>query len=386
MSVEIEHGFLMDEIFLKEKEFADLHHVEVCNVSHWNSSAQFQNEIMRVMELPEPFPIWDYYYTYNINQLDRVKLLERFGLPKEKVSSRAILLTQSSTLSIMNIAKFIKRAGFKRVCILRPFYFSVSYSLDSFHVNYEYEDIVWVDGNPQIPIDIIQSKQYDAIWLTSPVFCIGARYSQLQLDHLAALMRQGILVISDESLALPGHELIRHFAGHECFWAIYSPHKAISIQGLKFSAIVYPKRYDDFLEQWIDVISGALSPSNCNAIFHYLSDNFLLCYQAYENYIHTSKKKIEKIANSFSNIDFIRNTHGHYITLFFKDLNQANTDSISFFEKLIANASSSFLPGYFHGFPDALGFCFRINLTLRHADLISSVGRIAQFLSHYKEY
>ena len=78
------------------------------------------------------------------------------------------------------------------------------------------------------------------------------------------MIRRKLFVVADESFALPGHELIRDIGISTHFISIYCPHKAISCNGYKFSGIVTSDIYEDFLEQWVDVLSGNL-PQSCYA-------------------------------------------------------------------------------------------------------------------------
>ena len=187
------------------------------------------------------------------------------------------LLLQSSTIAIVNMINFLVHHNRKRLCILQPAYFSVALCCSMFSLDYGVEQISFSDGRPQIPVDKILSSGYDCVWITSPVFCTGFYFDEEHKRNIAQIKSKGITIIFDESLALPGKELIRSFPIDPEVFAIYSPHKAISINGLKFAIIVCEKCYEDFLEQWIDVFSGALGGSNRDAVFQYLSPNYLNC-------------------------------------------------------------------------------------------------------------
>ena len=160
--------------------------------------------------------------------------------------------------------------------------------------------------------------------------------------------------------------------------------KAISMNGLKFSVLVCDKNYEDFLEQWVDVFSGALSGSNRDAVFHYISDNYFdACYPAYKEYICKAKQAIDKIIERFPFAFMLPNTDGHYISVFMDLKTNIIKDGSHLLEDVINTSMASFIPSTLNGFDTSQGFGFRINLTMDFEELKGALTRIMQYFSAY---
>lgn len=382
----IEDIFIMDEIFSMEQKAKQLYGIPILNVSHWDSSVAFQKHMNQVLVLPEPSLPWNYYYTYSISSKDREQVLLNLGISPDSLSSTMGLLLQSSTVAIVNVINLLVHFRKKRVCILQPAYFSVESCCSMLSLEYGTEQISFANGKPSIPIDKIVSGKYDSVWITSPIFCTGYYPDNTLLQEITYLKSIGMTIIFDESLSLPGKELIRSFKIDEKLIAIYSPHKAISINGLKFSVIVCHKIYEDFLEQWVDVFSGALSASNRDAVFHYISPNYLeSCYPAYKSYIKQTKSTISNIVEQFSFASMLSNTEGHYINIF-TDLKVEGTyELLSLLGDMIDTSLVSLIPSTLNGFDANQGFSFRVNLTGDAFELSSSINRIMNYLNTWHQ-
>lgn len=371
----------MDNIFDIEQKASQKYGVPIVNISHWDSSLAFQQHMSRAIVLPEQSLPWNYYYTYSILKEKREQILKNLGITSEQLQSTMGLLLQSSTIAIVNIINLLVHFKRKRLCILQPAYFSVASCCSTLDLEYGIEKISFENNHPQIPINKILAGGYDCIWITSPIFCTGHYPSYEYLKDIDYLRSYGITLIFDESLALPGKELIRSFPMDKDLIAIYSPHKAISINGLKFAIIVCDKFYEDFLEQWVDVFSGALSASNRDAIFHYISPNFLNnCYPAYKAYIEKSKNFVKDIIQQFSFASILPNTEGHYINVFTNLKFQQNDELMNIIHSIIHTSLASLIPASLNGFDPNQGFGFRVNLTGDHVELASAVNRIMQYL------
>lgn len=378
----IEDIFVMDKIFSLEQKVGQEYGIPIPNVSYWDSSVTFQKQMARALILPPPSLPWNYYYTYSIPEKERLKVLNNLGVSLSQLQSTMGLLLQSSTIAIVNIINLLVHYNYKKLCILQPAYFSVASCCSMLSLKYETEQIIFVDEHPKIPVDKIKSKNYDCIWITSPVFCTGCYFDDSNIKDIIYLKSLGMTIIFDESLALPGKELVRSFQIDKKIFAIYSPHKAISINGLKFSVIVCSKSYEDFLEQWVDVFSGALGGSNRDAVFHYISPNYLNdCYPTYKAYIDYAKKSIFNVIKQFPFASILPNTDGHYVNIFTDLKIQENFELINLVSDVINKSLASFIPATLNGFDSSQGFGFRINLTRDILETVGAVGRILEYLS-----
>lgn len=374
--------YIMDDIFALEQKYAKRYGVEIQNVSHWDSSKEFQQTMNRVLSIPKRSMPWDYYYTYSISPSDRTRVLENIGVQHSYISNTMGLLLPSSTIAIVNMINLLTHYKRKKLCILQPSYFSVAPCCDMFSLDYSVEYITFDNGNAVIPFERILKKGYDCIWITSPIFCTGVYFDEIELEKIIQLIQSGLLVIFDESLALPGKELVRKIPFNQQVFFIYSPHKAISMNGIKFAVIVCDKVYEDFLEQWVDVFSGALSSSNRDAVYHYISQNYLFeCYPAYSNYIDKARMSIEELLGYYPNAETLTNARGHYINIF-TNKSVSNTNQMyTLLENLIRTYHTSVIPGILNGFDPMTKFSFRINLTGNTNRLISNTGKIIKFLN-----
>lgn len=381
----IDDIFVMDDIFIFEQDVQQKFNTTITNVSYWNSSAAFQKQMQQVLQLPAPSLPWDYYYTYSITEQDRQHVLTSLGVPTEQKSDTMGLLLQSSTIAIVNIINLLIHFGKKKLCILQPAYFSVASCCAMFSLEYGFEHISFHNGQVQIPVERILSGGYDCVWITSPVFCTGYYFDSAQIKNITQLKTAGLTLVMDESLALPGKELIRSIPITPDVFAIYSPHKAISINGVKFAVLVCGKCYEDFLEQWVDVFSGALASSNRDAVFHYISPNYLKkCYPAYQAYISAAKVEVERIVKQFSTVSMLSNTEGHYINIF-TDIQIHNTQHLlNMMHNVILGSMASFIPGTLNGFNSEQGLCFRVNLTGDLLEVPGAVGRILTYLDSHR--
>lgn len=379
----IDDIFLMDEIFSFEQDYNRKTGISITNVSHWDSSNKFQQHMNKYIQLPPSSSPWNYYYTYSISFEDRKKVLSNLGITLEKQEKTMGLLLQSSTIAIVNIINLLKNSNRNKLCILQPAYFSVTHCCSMFSLDYGIEQISFINNKPIIPVNKILSKGYDSVWITSPVFGTGYYFNSLEINEIRLLKDAGLTIVFDESLALPGKELVREFPIDKNFFAIYSPHKSIGMNGIKFSVIICSKSYEDYLEQWIDVFSGALSCSNRDAVFHYISDNFLLeCFPSYISYVNKNKQIVLDIIKKYPFASTYTNSYGHYISIFTDFKTQDNNQLLSLIKSIIVNGHASFIPGKLNGFNnDKLNF--RINLTGDSNLLPCATGRILEIIKTY---
>lgn len=373
--------FLIDKIFSAEENFKKSNNMSIKNLSHWNSSDAFKKHMSQHLLLPKASLPWDYSYTYSIAECEKIAVLLNLGVPIECMNSTMCLFLQSSTIAIINMINFLVQHKKKKLCILQPSYFSVISCCKMFSLDYGIEYIDFVQQTPTIPINNILLNGYDCVWITSPIYSTSCYFNETQIEEINKLKMLGITIIFDESLALQGKEMVRDFPVGNNVFAIYSPHKAISINGLKFSVIVCSNEYEDFFDQWVDIFSGPLLCSNKDAISHYTSSNYSQkCLPAYVSYITETKNVISDIVRKYPSIFLLENTYGHYLSVF-TNLKITNDEDIY---KLICNIIKeccvSFLPGSINGFDDRKGLSFRINLTSDSLELPEYVDRVLGYI------
>lgn len=373
----IDRIFELDELLNYEKFVAEAKGIDITNISYWNASHQYQEYMIKYIKLEHTKDIFNYKYTYDIPLYIRNEIIKKLiGYTNKEIMC---LLTSSSTCSIVNIINFIKYNGFHKLCIITPAYFSVEQNCKIFQLQYEKKSLIFCDGKYYIPLEYILNNSFDVVWITSPIYSTSQEYDVSQIQAIKELIYNHILVIADETLAMPGQELARILPINNYFYSIYSPHKPLFINSIKFSAIVCPKRNDDFLEQWIDVLGGGLLHSNISAIMHFLSANYQSCYQHSLEWYLKNITAIESILNQFPNAFCNTMDVGAYKTVYFHP-NKNEPDKIETIKHLISSKYVSYIPGSFNGFNEDEYNCFRINLSL---DFQETKNLLYRILSYY---
>lgn len=103
----------------------------------------------------------------------------------------------------------------------------------------------------------------------------------------------GYYIICDESLASQNNFLRKELSNTKNFLSISSPHKLISVNSIKFSAISCNTAYQDFFEHFIDVYSGGL-PTNRNLSFTHDDGPYLTIFNKKVPYEEEQIKQIIK--------------------------------------------------------------------------------------------
>lgn len=361
----------LDEIFELEKKEESLEHIEITNVSYWNSSLSYKKHMEKYIKLNLQQDIFDYTYTYDISKYQRLELMKKLKVINPEDSM--CLLNSSGTNTIQNVINFLKFHNYKKLGILIPSYFSVEQSCKVINLTYENVIMHYSDGNYHIPLKYILENHFDAVWLTSPAYSTAISYKDFHIDVLKKLFSEKILVIADETLALPNQMLTSRIPINDYFFSICSPHKPLFINKIKFSVLICPKKNDDFLEQWIDILSGSLSYSNLIAIQHFLSYNFNECMNAALQWYGNSIKEMRSIVRCFPNIQYNLDELGPYKTIYLKSpkLDIGKLDNIN---SIIIKDYVSYIPIEFNGY-----YGFRVNLSLNPDDLSNALYRILKF-------
>ena len=370
----IEEIIDLQEKFYKEKGMYPL------NVSNWTVSDTFRKEMERLFQHNVTNSPIDYLYSYSISSEVKNEILRKLGVNESNMPDKTCTFFPSNSLSIINICNLLQKMQCKEIGILYPAYFSISACLNTYGMKNIPFYITRKQQKYIIPIEDILSKKLDALWITSPIYSTGVPYTNNNIDIIEKILRSGIQVILDESFCIKGQELIRKFSNYKNFIGIYSPHKSISFNSYKFSAIICDNCYEDFLDQWLDVFCGNLPQTSIAAINHYLSDNYDVCYQEFQAFIKHAYDEVISILSKFLCVDFDHTICGNLMTLYIKSLDYTNSKNKNFLMDVISNTYTMYYPGYLNGFAKSMGFCFRINLALYNPDFIASLERLLGYL------
>ncbi len=363
--------FFMDKIFEIEKDISLNTNRPVTNLSYWNPSNEYTDMMLKELTPQSITGLFDYVYTYDIPIAIREAIIEK--ITGKRSNTQMCMLLPNSTLAIINIINYLKLNKYRRLFILQPSYFSVEETCKL--AEFEIVKIPF-QPNCMFPPEIFKTNETDAIWVTSPIYSTNCILRKSTIQCINKLTSNKSLVIIDESLNINGFETIRDLQQNKYLFGIYSPHKSLFFNGFKFSAIICDKTNDDFLEQWIDVISGALPGSSINAIEHFLSPNYDLCKQKAKIWFEHSKSIIIEVLKNypFAKIDTIQSL-GSYATIYIPDI---PLDSINFIKAMINETLVSIIPGFLNGNPNC---SFRINLSLDHHIIGNALTALLEFIS-----
>ena len=354
---------------------------EVFDISHWDSGSEYNKTLLSKLEMDSIFEPFNYIYSYEIKKDIHLRVQNQLigGTSKENCS----IFFSNSTITIVNICNFLQKNNITNICILQPSYFTVEPCLKSFGLNVKNVSLIYQDRNYKIPVQKILDGGYDAVWITSPIFCTSTYYESQEIVKIQNLLNKGFYVICDESLSIKEYNIRQHLSNTGRFLSFYSPHKVISTNTIKFSCLICNEKYENFFNQWIDLFSGGLSNSSKIAIKHFLTSNYYECLNFHINYTNDIKTKILKLLSINNYLDKISFSHtiGQYMTIFCVSIPYAESIKQDFIKNLIYTTKVSLLPGYLEGFFEEFGFCFRINLTLDESILIASFNRVLTYLN-----
>lgn len=367
----------IERINALELEFERTTGIKPFNVSSWYVSECFKTKFFQYFSPPMIGNAVDYVYSYSIEKELRNRALEKLGA--DDIDNTMILVTPNNTISIINAVNLIKCCGYKKVCIVNPSYFSVLKALQSIGLPYSMINMRRIKDTYSIPLEEILTCDCDAIWITSPVFSTGVYLGIEEQQKIKVLLNKGFFVVTDESFALHGYELIRQIGTHKNFVSIYSPHKSISCNGIKFSCIITSTEFEDFLEQWVDVLCGNLPLSSYVAFYHFLSDNFNRCHKLFVDEMEMTRRTIKPLLEGKHHYTD-QTSAGSLSTIYFQNIPFEYTKTDVFFQNLLENTYSSIYPGWLNGFGHDTNLCFRINLALDGIQFRQSLIRIIKYL------
>ena len=230
----------------------------------------------------------------------------------------------------------------------------------------------------------ILENEYNAVWLTSPVFCTNIVFNKNEMNKLDFLLKRKTYLICDESLASIYMQISPHLINNEYLFSIYSPHKVLGTNAMKFSCIITHQIHQSFFDMWTDLFAGGMSISSEMAITHFLSSNYEHTLNKGLEYIHQNYIAVEQLLQKHQKYCSYTHASGIYMTIMIKNVPYDISTKYSFIKSLIESTNVSLLPGYLEGFFQDFGFCFRINMTLDRTPLLFSLEKVLVYLE--KEY
>lgn len=371
----------IEDIIALEEKYYKSNGIYPLNVSNWTVSDFFRREMEQVFQHNVTNSPIDYLYSYSITSEIKENVMQKLGVNSKDIFKKTCIFFPNNSLSIINICNLLQKLQCKKIGILYPSYFSIDACLNAYGMCGIPFFTIHKQQKYYIPFEKISAENLDALWITSPIYSTGVLYDNENINKIEEFLKAGTIVISDESFCAKKNELVRILSQYRNFISIYSPHKAISFNSYKFSAIICDGNYEDFFDQWLDVLCGNLPQTTIAAIHHYLSENYNVCYQTYHSFITRAYNEVTVILGKFPNVETDSIIHGNLMTLYINNLTYDQTRNLEFIDNVIKNTHTLFYPGYLNGFSQDMGFCFRINLALYDLNFITSLERLLLYLS-----
>lgn len=355
------------------------------NISHWNPSDEFLRSLQALVAPASLLdPLW------SLQRFDPMPYRHSRGLPATQAVLRklgfagedaAVLITENGTTSISTVANWLKLHNVEEVTLLSPSYFTTAHSLRRLGIAVKELALERsADGTYRLPIGL-DVQPGEALWLTNPVYSTGLYALEQSCDALRQIADAGTYIVADESLALRPTVIAQTLGGHENFAGIYTPHKSICMNGMKFSAVVTHPRHQATLEDWADVLSGGLSLSATIAVQHFVTASFDECRAAVARLLRKTRDWHIDLVRSFEGtIAVDSNSEGHFIMAYLPRFAAELRHRIDFLEGILVETGCILIPGFRSGFDERSGFCFRINLARDSGAFREAVERLYGFL------
>lgn len=370
---EIEALKVIESDFQRSKGYAPQ------NVSTWLTSSDFNKTMSKVIDVPFIEDPIEYFYTYSWDDSVLESLLIKL-LGREQTDTFATCYP-NTTIAIVNVANLMRAIGVKRIAIITPAYFSIKHVVSSYGIEYVEYPMVMRDGILRLPIDELRKSSCEAIWVTSPVFSTSQYLVPEDIDFLGTISKK--FIITDESFCLPGNELLRWLLPSENVIGIYSPHKAICINSVKFSVIVAPARLADLVYQWVDILAGNLSGSTRAAVEHYLTKNYDQCLSEFLLYMARSRKALEEATSARNDLKCNIGEIGSLYTIYHENAFLPKTLDLDFQRRLVFETGVSVYSGILNDFPASVGYCYRVNLGIADQTTPARLIRLWDYLLRY---
>lgn len=352
------------------QKYSEKYHKVPIELSTWNSGKDYKAKMMGILKFDKIHDYFDYIYSYTAEP----NIIE--GILNKNPQFNNCVLFNSATAAILTICQALKAKGIDEICVLKPCYFSVLECLKTLGLKVDILDYDY-DGLFHIPFKRINDIKPQALWITQPVFSTG---TSLPSEELKALSNCDYEIICDSAMCISETAL---FADTHNITVIYSPHKILSLNGIKFSYVLGSDAICNLLEDWSESLVGGLTTSSIVAAKHYLSDNYNFCCQANKEFIDYNRKKITELLARYTGIIYrCGRSEGVYETLYTQAVPFQEKYSYEYLFSLVETTGVCIIPECNDGFKMLNGLSFRINYTLDTNKLIYGLHRLINYWEH----
>ena len=362
------------EMELDEAEKECREHPPV-NLSYWNAGSEYKEKIKKILKLDSEQDVFDYYY-YFPEDVKEV-IADKLGFSADDCKKAFFHALTQSTLSIAMISILLSKMPAK-LGIITPYYFSVPDCCDALKMDYTIFDDFMENINESFDADLLLQSDCNAFWFTSPLNSCSIYFKQRVTEGIQKLLNAGKLVILDESLCINGRELSRTFGIQENLIYIYSPHKALGIQGIKFSVLVVHKKYYDAINSLNDSFGGSINYSCRQGYHHFISPNFGECLSIYNQFWAENLSLVRHILSDYDFATVSPEVSGHYAMIFI-DRTIDDRHFVDAMKMLMKDKGYFAYPGVMQCLDLKHRFCFRLNLLLNKADVEQGLRAVLDY-------
>ena len=361
---------LLDLVQDLEARYHSTYGTPPINLSHWDTSVEFRRALSAHVWASFDGDVIDYVYPSRVGTLPQV--LKKLGVR----DGHDGLIVPSGTAGIVCAANWLRTRRVRHVAIISPTYWTTVHSLRLMGID---ASIVPArrSGSGFRLSAMHAAGAEDAIWMTLPYYSTGVYLDDCDHDWLQWALKHGVHVVIDECLALPGREMLRRLEPHENLLAIYEPHKALSINGLKFSVIVVHPAQRPQLRHWGTVLFGSIGVGALAAISHFLSEAFDHCTASFESAVAAAFDRIRDAVKD-TDVQFDEGASGNYVTMYLAGIDSSLERDAEFTWKLVKSSSAVFIPNSRNHLDPEAGYSFRLNLAAYDTRFHAAVVRLAR--------
>ena len=372
----IAENTLIDAIDAEIAAYRERHGRFPVNVSHWDPSPTFSAKLKRLLPITRAEELVDYRYSYMVPYKEQIA--RKLGFDELAVAS---LITENGSMSIVAIANWLAGQGIRAVRLLCPAYFVTKYSLRRVGIEVNELHLERIAGRYRWPPDLTLARD-EALWITNPVYNTGCYSLEDHVAHVAALANDGVIVVLDEALAFTPTRFAKTCGGHRGFVGLYTPHKSICLNSFKFSVLMFHPDFDDFFDDWADVLFGGLSASALAATSHFVSSAYDNYRDAFISLVENARAWHMQIVEAHGGrVQIDPDTKGHFLSIYLPTLDPDLGASVPFISDAIEKTGAAFIPGSRSGFGQNVGFCFRINLAQDSPQFRGALMRLYNYLT-----
>lgn len=352
------------------------------DVSHWNPSNETLHALLKYLRIPSSSVVGPYIYSQDLDS-ERRKVVERLGFSSKEMEC---LVVPTGTSATPFAVWWMKACCVKRTIVLCPAYFPVFYACEMVDLPFVPIYLRRHAGGWELPVADIEaalggSRSNVGLWVTNPIYSTGSPLQLRDVQFVDSLLAQGVFVVADECLSPSGRELGRRLNHKRRFLGIYSPHKSVSINAIKFAAMIFDSSYLDFFGDWADILIGGLGVSTYLALSHFLGDNFVKFQSAFASRIGDARQLVSEMVREHAPaVELDTQSEGYFVTCYAPHL-PARPSLSSFLRPLVFETGAILIPGARNHFGPDIGFNFRINLARACPEFFAALRRILNYLS-----